>query len=342
MVRKNLLKGLMEEAAKAPSTPPEESREAPSPNASDASGGSGGAARPTPRYTKGAIGAVSQSIAALKARSVVDLDPHAITAGGLKDRLEFDDAAHAQLMQSLKTYGQQVPILVRPDPAQEGRYQIVYGRRRVLALRDLGMSVKALVRDLDDDAVILAQGQENSARRDLSFLERVNFARQMRDAGYERAVICDALTVDKTLLSRMLQVADTVPVEVIEKIGAAPGIGRDRWLSFCKYWVNSGWDAEQGEAMLESLWQDTSDARFEVLLAWLAKHHSGQVTAAKGRVPGPQIFLSDGEGKLLGKIQRRAGKMRIELERKTADGFDDWLEANIEEIFRDWKAKRGK
>ena len=41
---------------------------------------------PAPRYAKGAIGAVSKSIAELKSRSVVDLDPFSIKAGGLADR----------------------------------------------------------------------------------------------------------------------------------------------------------------------------------------------------------------------------------------------------------------
>ncbi len=135
-------------------------------------------------------------------------------------------------MASLRDYGQQVPVLVRPHPETAGRYQIVYGRRRVLALRDLGQPVKALVRDLDDLGLVLAQGQENTARRDLSFIEKANFARQMVEAGYERRIACDALSIDKTLLSRMLSVTDRVPLALIEAIGAAPGIGRDRWLAF--------------------------------------------------------------------------------------------------------------
>ena len=70
MARKNLLQGLIEEAAKPTTdTPP---------------------APPRPR--KGAIGAVSQSIEALKARAVLELDPFEIDAGGLQDRLETDDA----------------------------------------------------------------------------------------------------------------------------------------------------------------------------------------------------------------------------------------------------------
>ena len=118
-----------------------------------------------PRYSGGAIGAVSQSIADLKSRSVIEIDPNKIKAGGILDRLEDDDPAHAALMTSLRDHGQQVPVLVRPHPELPDTYQIVYGRRRVLALRDLGIPVKALVRDLDDRELVVAQGQENSAAK---------------------------------------------------------------------------------------------------------------------------------------------------------------------------------
>jgi len=124
-----------------------------------------------PRPTKGAIGAVSKSIADLKSRSITEIDPARILSGGLTDRLECEEAADEALQASIRDHGQQVPVLVRPHPEQADHYQIVYGRRRVAALRELRMPVKALIRDLDDKALIIAQGQENTARKDLSFIE---------------------------------------------------------------------------------------------------------------------------------------------------------------------------
>ena len=68
-----------------------------------------------------------------------------------------------------------------------------------------------------------------TAHGNLSFNEKVNFARQLQDHGYDRKVICDALSVDKTLSSRMLNLADRLSPDLIELIGAAPSVGRDRW-----------------------------------------------------------------------------------------------------------------
>ena len=44
-----------------------------------------------------------------------------------------------------------------------------------------------------------------------------------------KETVKSALTIDDTLLSRMLSVAETVPQAVLDAVGAAKGVGRDRW-----------------------------------------------------------------------------------------------------------------
>lgn len=321
MARKNLLKGLMED----PKTPP---------------------ARPKKRkiYSKGAIGAVSQSIEALKSRAISDLDPFLIDAGGIADRLEHNDADHKALMESIKNYGQQVPVLVRPHPTAPDRYQIVYGRRRVLAVRDLGLQVKAMIRDLDDTALIMAQGQENSARKDLSFIEKANFARQMQEANYDRKAMCDALHIDKTVISRMLSIVEIIPIEVIEAIGSAPNIGRDRWMGLAKAYQGSGFDPHEAVAMI-NLVEDKgkSDKLFEGLLQVLSKYDPKSKNAApevkKTRSLNKKT-LQNADGGMLGVAHWAKGKMTLTLNDKQSDGFDRWLVEHITEIHAGWKANR--
>lgn len=304
MARKDLLKGLMN-----PQTEPSDK-----PSRVDAA---------RPRYTTGAIGAVSASIADLKSRSVTEIDPLMIDDAGISDRLASDPDDHKALMASIKTYGQQVPVLVRPNPNDPERYQVVYGRRRVAALRDLGLPVRALVRVLGDRELIIAQGQENSARKDLTFIEKANFARQMRDSGYERKVICDALHMDKTLISRMLSVADTVPIALIEAIGAAPSVGRDRWLSLA--------DKLDGRDMTKDAKGETSDIRFDAVMRSLA--------TPKPPAPRP-TRVQTAAGDVIGTVQKKGGNTVVTLQAKQADGFDDWLIANLAEIHRDWSKTR--
>lgn len=335
MARKDLLKGLMDtpdadqvENAPALDTAPEPARVDPA----------------RPRYTKGAIGAVSQSIADLKSRSVTEIDPNLIDAAGLQDRLEYSEDENQALMHSIKTYGQQVPILVRPNPENPDRFQIVFGRRRVFATRDLGIKVKAMIRDLDDTELVMAQGQENTARKDLSFIEKANFARQMADAGYERKVICDAIHIDKTLISRMLSVAERVPIEVIEAIGAAHGIGRDRWLALADGFEKTDYTAEDALGMLGAAGGEKSEDRFEIILR-LMERRIGQYDLPKKSnpsQPSTQTPLKSADGVKLGQASWGSGKMVLKLNTRNTGGFDEWLVDNLSEIYQDWKTSRGK
>ncbi len=313
MARKNLLKGLMDTRQDQPASPALKTA--------------------SPRYQKGAIGAVSQSIAELKSRSVSEIDVDLIDLAGVADRLEPQDADHIALVESIREYGQQVPILLRPHPEQADRFQVVYGRRRLRALRDLGQPAKALIRDLDDRALIIAQGQENTARKDLTFIERANFARQMQEAGYERKVIGDALHVDKTVISRMLTVAELIAVELIEAIGPAPSVGRDRWLSLSTLMQKSGTDTAAALKLVGTSPQ--SDQRFKTLLEALqAKVHVKKEAPQKVKTAH---ILKDAEGKDFARVSWQGGKMNVTLN-ENSDGFSDWLLQNLSGIHRNWKS----
>ncbi|OZA13302.1 MAG: plasmid partitioning protein RepB [Rhodobacterales bacterium 17-64-5] len=290
-----------------------------------------------PRAQKGAIGAVSRSIADLKARSVVEMDPHLIDAGGMADRLESDAGEDDALAASIRIYGQQVPVLVRPHPVTEGRFQIVYGRRRVLALRDIGQPVKALIRDLDDRELVMAQGQENTARRDLSFIEKVNFARQMEEAGYDRKVICDAISVDKTLISRMLSIAAKVPREVIEAIGAAPSVGRDRWQAVADLVETADTDIDTMVAMLNLTARSArSDDRFQALLDYLTSSAEKTKAASRGPQKDPVTVRAE-DGLPLGRATYDSRFLTLKLRLSQTEGFEAWLLDHLPALHRDWR-----
>lgn len=326
MARKDLLKGLMGDPAPEQDT----ARTADKPDTVPAS-----PARP--RYSKGAIGAVSQSIAELKSRALIEVSADQIDPGGLEDRLGEDPKEQEALQASLKTYGQQVPVLLRHDPDAEGRFQIVYGRRRVAALKALNLPVKAMVRDLNDNELIVAQGQENSARRDLTFIEKANFARQMRDGGFERKVICDALHIDKTVISRMLSVADTLPLAVIQAIGPAPSAGRDRWLLMADRYANRTETAPLAGAIKFSA-DKPSDQRFEAALAALTQTENGP----KAQPKPTEKLITGPKDAPLARAKRTGRKTTLTFDKKESAGFEDWLIDNLNEIHRDWLKTNGE
>ena len=119
------------------------------------------------KITAPALGALQGSLAAIR-----EIEPNLIDDWGPVDRLTpftavNDDEANdglESLTNSIRDQGQQVPILIRRAKA-EGRYEVIYGRRRLAACRDLGIKVRANVQDLDDATALIAKGLENAARR---------------------------------------------------------------------------------------------------------------------------------------------------------------------------------
>ncbi len=182
------------------------------------------------------LSGMAKSLQAAAAAAIRDIETRLIDDSQFKDRIQVVDDEVVELAESIRSQGQLIPILV--SPIQGGRYRIVYGRRRLAALRTLGLPAKALVRELDEDQAIIAQGQENSYRKDLSWIEKAVFAKQLIDAGKSDQLVCDALNIDQkarrggeklTGLSRMRQVTARLSPDLIDAIGPAPKVGRDRW-----------------------------------------------------------------------------------------------------------------
>jgi ParB family chromosome partitioning protein len=197
MARKNMFEGI------TPASRPEEDAKAPLPRPT--------AKMPEVFQSAGPIAAIRNDLRSVGSRSVQDIDPELIEDTGLKDRIGAQDDDIADLRESISKHGQQVPILLRPHPKLSGRYQVVYGRRRLAAIRGLGTPVKALIRTLSDEEAVLAQGQENNLRKDPSFIEKALFAGDLEEAGYDARVVQDALNVNRSHTSHMRKVRDAFP-----------------------------------------------------------------------------------------------------------------------------------
>jgi ParB family transcriptional regulator, chromosome partitioning protein len=220
----------------------------------------------------GTMSGVKSTLRDLSTNAVREIDPILIEEGGPRDRLAIVDADVADLAESIRVHGQQVPIMVRPLPDSPGRFRIVYGRRRLRALKLAGLPAKALVRSLTDEQAVLAQGQENSLRLDPSFIEKALFATELADAGYEPPIILDALAIDKPMLSRMTKVARTIPPTVIRFVGPAHGIGRRRWEELADLMRVHPVDLDALSELLSSQCDGvSSDTRFSRLHEMAAK-----------------------------------------------------------------------
>lgn len=219
---------------------------------------------------------------------VADLDPDTILPSAIIDRFEgaYGEGAVEELMLSMRDHGQVVPGLVRPLQSDPGRYQIVYGRRRLAAAKQLGLPFKAVVRQLSDEEAIIFQGEENSARNDLTFIEKCSFALQQEKAGFSRATISASLSTGKSHISEMIRIASTLPQTVVQAIGPAPEIGRRRWLELIEKWNEHPHSHETVEMTLGNVPKAMSGAdRFALALSCMFAKPSG--TEPKGLAPMP-------------------------------------------------------
>ncbi len=60
----------------------------------------------------------------LSGANIVELDPALVDASPFPDRLPPSAEIEAGFVAAVRDHGQQVPILVRPHPTIEGRYQL--------------------------------------------------------------------------------------------------------------------------------------------------------------------------------------------------------------------------
>jgi ParB family chromosome partitioning protein len=281
----------------------------------------------------GAIGAVTRSIEQLKAHAVLDLATDVIDASLIADRLADTGDDHKLLVASIREHGQQVPILVRPHPDHEGRYQIAYGRRRLRALKELGQTVRAIVKPLSNEQLVVAQGQENSARTDLSFIEKALFAARLEEGGFDRETIMAALSVDKSGLSRLISSAVRIPNDIIEAIGPAPKAGRDRWIELSARLDGAAAIEKARKAMAAAQFSTlSSDERFSKIFEGAAPK--------KAKAVRPTIWRSD-DGLRIASIRDDPKALTVTIDKKVAADFGAYLVETIPEIYAAFKRRAG-
>ena len=90
----------------------------------------------------------------------------------LNPRLTYDEAEITKLAFSLSASGLLSPIMVRKKTSGK-RYELVFGHRRVRAARQLGWkSIRAEIKQLSDEEMLMSSMSENLARDNLSDYEK--------------------------------------------------------------------------------------------------------------------------------------------------------------------------
>jgi ParB family chromosome partitioning protein len=259
--------------------------------------------------------------------NIQELDTGLFTPSTVSDRIPTaDDAGYQALKAAIADNGQMIPIIARPHPEAKGRFQIAAGHRRWRVAQEIGRPLKAIIRALSDQEMVILQGQENGARADLSFIERARFALQMETLGHTRDTLAAALNVDKPEVSRLLTVAQAVGENLMLTIGPAPKVGRPRWLALAK-----ALDAPEARKRLDAIVSSDqfhgapTDRRFTIVLQALEdQKHAG----------APQGLSSDP----LAWVEKKGGKTRLVLENPD---FAAYLESRLPWLFKQFGRRRG-
>ena len=322
-----------------------------------------------PHRTASALGAISQSLDSINARAkradeieeslarghaVVEIDPDLIDPSPVTDRLPDDtDAAFQSFKDGIERDGQKLPIQVRPHPQQSGRFQIAFGHRRWRAAKSLGRPVKAVVAKLSDAELVIAQGIENSARQDLSWIERALFVWRMDENGLKPKEIRAALAIDDAQLANMRAVIRVLSPELATSIGRAPAIGRRRWMALADAVssdvaalgrVRKALSADKGPSApapsqaQQSLSADkvapaSSDERFACALA--------AAQAPKDNA-SRSLTLLEPSGKSIGSAAFGQSSVRLVIDKKYAPAFGDFLKEEIAALVQRFFARIGE
>ena len=150
----------------------------------------------------------------------------AIASGGLREiavtaispnpyqpRREFDEAPLQELADSIAASGLLQPVVVRARP--NGRFELIAGERRWRAVQRLGWPrIPAVVKDVDDRALLTLALIENLQRDDLSPLDAaVGYQRLMEEFSLPQQEVARLVGKDRSTVSNTLRLL-RLPAEV--------------------------------------------------------------------------------------------------------------------------------
>lgn len=130
-----------------------------------------------------------------------------IAPNPFQPRRDFGDDELNELMASIEANGLLQPPLVRPIPGQKGSYQLVAGERRFRSASRLGWKdIPVVVRDVDDQTLLVLALVENIQREDLGALDEAEGYRVLADDfGLTQEEIARAVGKSRSTVANLLR-----------------------------------------------------------------------------------------------------------------------------------------
>ena len=139
-----------------------------------------------------------------------------VRANPFQPRRQFDNAELAELEASLRASGLLQPITVR---RQGDAFELIAGERRLRAATNLGWAeISALVREFDDQTMLVLALVENLQRSNLNPIEEARgYRRLIEEFRLTQQQVGEAVGKDRTTITNLLRVL-ALPEGIQEKV----------------------------------------------------------------------------------------------------------------------------
>jgi ParB family chromosome partitioning protein len=178
-----------------------------------------------------------------------------IRANPFQPRREFDPVKLAELEASIRTSGLLQPITVR---RKGDGFELIAGERRLRAMRNLEWKeAPAVVRDFDDQTLLVLALVENLQRSDLNAIEEARgYQRLLGEFSLTHQEVAEAVGKDRSTITNLLRVL-TLPESVQKMVEsgqvstgharAVAGLSDDEALAIAEEIVAQGLSVRQTE-----------------------------------------------------------------------------------------------
>ncbi|HEX7117253.1 MAG TPA: ParB/RepB/Spo0J family partition protein [Longimicrobiales bacterium] len=187
-----------------------------------------------------------------------------IAPNPFQPRREFSEEELEELSNSIRENGLLQPIAVRPAPSGgAAAWELIAGERRWRAVMRLGWSqVPALIRQIDDRAMLVLALVENLQRAELSALEEAMGYQQLADEfGLSQQEIARVVGRDRSTIANSLRLLQ-LPASVRQLLAdgrlsagharALLGVGSDHHMvELARRAADEGWSVRQVEAEVQ-------------------------------------------------------------------------------------------
>lgn len=183
-----------------------------------------------------------------------------VKSSALNPRKDFREEELAELAESIRTKGLVQPIIVRPDPASAGDFEIVAGERRWRAAQRAGIhTVPVIVRELTDKEVLELAIIENVQRQDLNAIEEAAGYRELVERfAYSQEQLSEIIGKSRSHVANTLRLLKLpVGVQALVQQGSLSAgharalIGREDAETLAHRIVENGLNVREIEAIVQ-------------------------------------------------------------------------------------------